>query len=67
MGMEEQTGVAMGLGLVSLGLIAVPVAQPTQVRTRSTPIATIVCSEVIAMRESGANRVWVIMGHFQYY
>ena len=62
--MEEQTRVTLGMGLVSLGLIAGLVAQPTQIRTRCAPIATLVCSEVIAMRESGANRIWVIYGTF---
>ena len=46
--MEELAGVAMDMVLVSLGLIAGPVAQPTQVRTRSVPTATTVSSEVIA-------------------
>ena len=49
-GAEELVGVALASGLVSLGLIAVPVEQPTQVRTRSAPTATTVSSEVIAMR-----------------
>ena len=50
----------LGVDLVSLGFIAGLVAQPTQIRIRCAPIVTIVCSEVIAMRESGANRIWVI-------
>ena len=48
------------MGLVSLGFIAGLVAQPTQIRTRGAPTVTFVFSEVIAMRESGANRIWVI-------
>ena len=65
--MEELTRVTPGMGLVSLGFIAVLVIQPTQIITRCAPIATIVFSEVIAMRESGANRIWVIFGFSQYY
>ena len=65
--MEELTRVTFGMGLVSLGFIAVHVTQPTQIRTRCAPTATIVFSEVIAMRESGANRIWVIFGFSQYY
>ena len=63
MGTEELTGVALGLVLVSLGLIAGPVEQPTQVRTRSAPTATTVSSEVIAMRgqvPTGFGYLWDI-------
>ena len=48
------------MGLVSLGFIAGLATQPTQIRTRCAPTVTFVFSEVIAMRESGANRIWVI-------
>ena len=58
--MEELTRVTLGMGLVSLGFIAGLAVQPTQIRIRCAPIVTIVFSEVIAMRESGANRIWVI-------
>ena len=63
MGTEELTGVALGLALVSLGLIAGHVEQPTQVRTRSAPTATTVSSEVIAMRgqvPTGFGYLWDI-------
>ena len=65
--MEELAMVTLGMGLVSLGLIAGLVAQPTQIRTRCAPIATIVFSEIIAMRESRPSRIWVFLGHFQNY
>ena len=58
--MEELTRVTLGMDLVSLGFIAGLAIQATQTRTRCAPIATTVFSEVIAMRESGANRIWVI-------
>ena len=63
MGTEELTWVALVLGLVSLGLIAGPVEQPTQVRTRSAPTATTASSEVIAMRgqvPTGFGYLWDI-------
>ena len=63
MGAEELTGVALVLVLVSLGLIAGPVEQPTQVRTRSAPTATAVSSDALCNEGSGANRSWVIKGH----
>ena len=50
-GMEELTRVTLGTGLNSLGLIAGHVLQPTQTRIRCVPTATIVFSEIIAMRE----------------
>ena len=62
-GAEELTGVALALVLVSLGLIAGPVEQPTQVRTRSAPTATAVSSDALCNEGSGANRSWVIKGH----
>jgi len=65
--MEELTRVTLGMDLVSLGFIAGLAIQATQTRTRCAPIATTVFSEVIAMRESGANRIWVILRYSQYY
>ena len=56
-GAEELTGVALALGLVSLGLIAGLVNQPTQVRTRSAPSATTVSSDATCNEGSGANRL----------
>ena len=56
-GAEELVGVALASGLVSLGLIAVPVEQPTQVRTRSVPTVTATSSDATCYEGSGANRL----------
>ena len=50
MGVEELTGVALVLVLVSLGSIAGLADQPFQVRTRSAPTATTISSDTLAMR-----------------
>ena len=53
MGMEEITRGAVGAGLNSLWSTVGLVVNPTQARIRCAPIATLVFSEVIAMRVLG--------------
>ena len=60
--MEELTRVTMGTDLNSLGLIVGLVIQPTLTRIRCAPTATLVFSEIIAMREQGYSE----FGYFRF-
>ena len=55
--MEEITRGAVGAGLNSLWFTVGLVVNPTQARIRCAPIATLVFSEVIAMRVLGHSAV----------